>query len=195
MISEELWKKGYHLSDYLKVMEFNQKEMAHRVEDIRITSAEFQKLREFTQKRHFLVLAESWCKDCLMNIPIIAKIAEACVDVSLRIFPRSEFPELTNYFSQLGYSKVPLCWIVDESFNYCGHWMERPKSANRLIEKWHLENPELKELINNQLLSPEEKDKKIKPFSDMLLDDMWNWYDTRLQSETVDEFLSILAVQ
>ncbi len=195
MISEKLWKSGYPLPEYLKKIEFFQKEMNQRVNDIRITSSEFQKLREFTQTRYFLVLAESWCKDCLMNVPIIAKIVEACPNVTMRIFPRGEFPELTEYFSQQGFANIPLCWIVDENFNYCGHWMERPKSANRLIERWHLENPELRELKKDQTLTPEEKEKKIKPYSDMLLDEMWNWYDTGLQSETVGEFLTVLSNQ
>ncbi|MBE0686305.1 MAG: thioredoxin family protein [Anaerolineaceae bacterium] len=192
MITEEVWNRGLSLQEYIGRMEILQKEMQQRVNDLRITSAEFQKLKEFNQDRKILVVTEAWCKDCLMNLPIIAKMVEASPNVELKIFIRHENPELTLFFSQNGYNNIPLCWVMKKDFSFCGAWVERPQKAHFMLEKWKNDHPEYVEIQNDNTLSDEHKKLKIKPLSDLLLDEMWNWYDTELQSDTSREIQKIL---
>jgi hypothetical protein len=192
MITEEIWNRGLTIQEYIERMDIFQKEMRQRVNDLRITSAEFQKLREFNLVRKILVLTEDRCKDSLMNIPIIAKIVEASPSTEMKIFIRHENPELTQFFSQHGYNNIPLCWVMNSNFSFCGVWMERPKSANRMLVAWKNNHPDYLKIQNDITLSDEQKKIKIKPLSDLLLDEMWNWYDTELQSETSREFQNLL---
>jgi hypothetical protein len=192
MITKEIWNSGLSLKEYIGQMDTLQKEMQQRVNDLRITSAEFQKLREINQVRKILVLTEAWCKDSLMNLPIIAKIVEASPYTEMKIFIRHENPELTQFFSQHGYNNIPLCWVMKADFSFCGAWVERPQSAYRMLEAWKNNHPDYSEILNDNTLSDEQKKIKIKPLLDLLLDEMWNWYDTGLQSDTSREFQNIL---
>lgn len=193
MITERIWNTGMTSEEYVSQMNIYQKEMLQRINDLRITSAEFDRVRKIDQGRKLLVLTESWCKDCLMNLPIIIKIAEASEKIELRIFERSKNEELTTYFLSEGLSNIPICWIMNEDFSKRGHWVERPKKAYRLIDEWKLDHPELQTIEKDSSLTAEEKKEKKYPIMAKLLDEMWNWYDTELQSETVKEIYKILV--
>ncbi len=193
MITEKIWNNGLSLQEFVERMDIFQKEMQQRINDLRITSAEFQKLREFNQVRKILVLTEAGCKDSLMNLPIIAKIVEASPNIEMKIFIRHENPELTQFFSQNGYNNIPLIWVMKADFSFCGAWVERPQSAYRMLEAWKNDHPDYSEILNETKLSEEQKKIKIKPLADLLLDEMWNWYDTELQSDTSREIQKILT--
>lgn len=192
MITEEIWNRGLSLQEFIGRMDILQKEMQRRVNDIRITSAEFQKLKEFNQVRKILVLTEARCKDSLMNLPIIAKIVEASSTIEMKIFIKHENPELTQFFSHHGYNNIPLCWVMKADFSFCGVWMEQPQSAYRMVDAWKNAHPEYTKIQNDNTLSEEQKKTKLKPLSDLLLDEMWNWYDTGLQADTSREIQKIL---
>jgi len=193
MITENFWKSGMTSEEYVSQMNTYQKEMLQRIKDLRITSAEFDRVRNIDQGRKLLVLTEAWCKDSLMNLPIIIKIAEASEKIELRIFDRTNNEELTTYFKSEGLSNIPICWIMNEDFSTRGHWVERPKKAYRLIEEWIKAHPELQTIDNDPSLTPEEKTEKKYPITAKLLDEMWNWYDTEFQSETIKEIYKILV--
>lgn len=192
MITEEVWNRGMYLQEYIGRMDVFKKEMQQRVNNIRITSAEFHKLKEFTQVRKILVLTEAFCMDSLMNLPVIAKIVEASPHLEMKIFIRHENSELTHFISQNGYNNIPLCWVMKSDYSYCGAWVERPKSAYRMLDEWKINHPDYFDIKNDKTLSEEQKKIKLKPLSDQLLDDMWNWYDTGLQLDTSKEFQTIL---
>jgi hypothetical protein len=192
MVTEEIWDRGLTLAEYIRQMDTFQSEMQHRVNDIRVTSAEFQKLKAFNPGRKILVVTEAWCIDSLMNVPIIAKIVEASPNIEMKLIFRSEYPELIQYFSEQGYNKIPLCWVMKKDLSFCGAWVERPQSAYRMLDEWKKGNPDFLKIHNDSTLSKEEKKIKLKPLRDQLLDEMWNWYDTELQADTSREFQTIL---
>ncbi|MDO9088508.1 MAG: thioredoxin family protein [Anaerolineaceae bacterium] len=192
MINDQVWNTGLLLNDYIIKMDTYQKEMLQRINDIRITSAEFQRLKTLEKKRNILVLTESGCRDSLMNLPILAKIVEAAPCINLKLFTRSENRELTEFFALKGIHNIPVFWVMNDDFSYCGHWVERPKPAYRKIEEWKKENPEYDLIKSDMNISEAERVILIKPWSEKLLDEMWNWYDTELQSDTIIEIQNIL---
>jgi len=190
--SIEIWNKGLTLQEYIGRMDIFQKEMQQRVNDIRITSAEFQKLKDFNPVRKILVVTEAWCMDSLMNVPVIAKIVETSPNITMKIIFRHEHPGLSQYFSDQGYDNIPLCWVMHEEFSFCGAWVERPQSAYRKLDAWKKDHPDFLKIQKDSTLSKEEKKIKLKPHLEKLLDEMWNWYDTELQSDTSSEIQKIL---
>lgn len=187
MITKELWESGLTFNEYIAQMDVYQKEMRQRINDVYITSAEFDRLKNLEKTTKLLVLTEAWCKDSLMNLPIIIKIAEASPKIELRIFDRSKFANLTSFFKDQGLENIPLCWIMNEDFSKRGYWIERPKKAYRMLEQWKNDHPEFQSIAGDTTLNKEEKKEKMAPYLEKLLDEMWNWYDTELQSETVRE--------
>jgi len=134
-----------------------------------------------------LVFTEPWCADSLMNLPILLKMAECASNLEVRIFVRAQYPDLQKYFEDQGLKNIPLFWIMDHDFQPLGYWMERPKPAYPKIERWMQRNPEFGLIRNDASLSDEEKKIKLQPISDQFVDEMWNWYDTDLQSFTTSE--------
>ena len=192
MINQRVWEQGVSLEEYVNQMNVFQTQMRQRIKNIYITSAEFDRFKKIDEPIKILVMAEDNCKDSLMNIPIIAKISEASPKIELRIFDRSKFPELWEDFRAQGFVNIPICWMMKEDFTRVGVWVERPKKAYRMIEDWKRENPEFEAIKQDGSLSDDEKQLKLKPYMDQLLDEMWNWYDTELQSETVKELFDQL---
>src|SRR5690348_2887369 len=45
-----------------------------------------------------LAIVEDWCPDCVFNVPILARLAEASDPASLRIVRRGEFKSLADRF-------------------------------------------------------------------------------------------------
>lgn len=192
MISQLLWEQGSSIQEYVNQMKIYQKQMQQRLINIYITSAEFERFKNIEERTKILVLTEEWCKDSLMNLPIIAKISEASPNIELRIFDRVKFPALTEYFRNEGFINIPICCLMHDDFDPIGVWLERPKRAYRMLENWRLDNPEVEEIKQDSSISDEEKEVKLKPYMDQLLDEMWNWYDTELQSETVKELFDLI---
>lgn len=71
------WEQGITLPGLIEVMEVNREAMARRYHAITLTVEEKARLAGLTAPRKLLVLTEEWCSDCLMNLPILAKIVEA----------------------------------------------------------------------------------------------------------------------
>ncbi len=108
MITNEIWNKGLTLQEYIGRMDIFQKEMQQRVNDIRITSAEFQKLKDFNPVRKMLVITEAWCMDSLMNVPVIAKIVEASPNITMKIIFRHEHSGIVSIFFRTGVRQYSL---------------------------------------------------------------------------------------
>lgn len=189
---EELWEQGMDIAQYLGHMDQYQKEMKNRLRDVRITPSECQRMREYLKVRKLFILSDPGCSDCLMNIPIIVKMIECAPNITYRIYDRNIFPAFKSYLLEKNLNKIPLCYILDQDFNPVNFWMERPKSANKLMDQWKTENPDYEILKNSSIANDESKMRRLKTLKSMYLDEMWNWYDTNLQSETIKEVLAKL---
>ena len=192
MIDSRLWESGYTLEAYVNHITHYKKEMQERLKDLRITPSECQKLKLFSPRRNILVLTESWCPDSLMNLPVLAKIVECAPSLTLRIFLRDENPQLGEFFINQGITRIPVFWLMDEEFTPLGYWMERPKNAYKKVAGWKQENPELEQLKQDQTLDEDTRRMKLKGVVARYVDEMWNWYDTGLQSDTLTEIAEIL---
>ena len=192
MIDSNLWNKGYTITEYVDLMDCYQKEMKVRLRDIRITQSECQKLKSINSPIKVLVFTESWCPDCLMNLPVLVKMADCFTEMEIRVFIRKENPELEDYFNGFQIENIPIFWVMDENFTEIGNWVERPKTAKRKIDRWKLENPEYDQIKMDDSLDPIDRKEKLAPLKAQFLDEMWNWYDTGLQSDTLTEIYAIL---
>ncbi len=195
MIDLALWSQGLSVQTYITTSPHFQKELVERVQDVRLTPFEKERLKSLEKDFKVFVLTETWCSDSLMNVPILAKIEEVCQKLEVRIFPRTQFEGLTQFFIEQGYPQIPVFWFTDQDFNPVGVWMERPKGAIRKIKMWHAVNPEFAEIKDDPNLSEEDRKGKLQPFLDDLIDEMWNWYDTGLQSETIGDIFTILGLR
>jgi hypothetical protein len=192
MVDAWFWEKGYTIAQYVDRMRHYQKEMQERLRDLRITPSECQKLKIFTSPRKILILTESWCADSLMNIPVVVKMAECAPNLEIKVYIRSENPDLVDYFHGKQVEKIPVFWIMDGDYEMVGYWSERPKAAYKMVARWKQENPEFDRIRLDEKLEPTERFRQFAPYKAKYVDEMWNWYDTGLQSDTINEVFTIL---
>ncbi|MBI2952969.1 MAG: thioredoxin family protein [Chloroflexi bacterium] len=127
-----------------------------------------------------LALAEDWCPDVVRGLPVAAHIAEACPDMELRVFPRDENLDLMDrYLNQGQFRSIPTFVFFDEQFRELGRWVERPVSANRIVQ-------ELKDLQSRQNMSVEQ----AKALRRQRLSEI---FAERLADDTIREIREVLS--
>jgi len=98
-----------------------------------ITAASFKKM-------HWLVITEGWCGDAAQSVPALAEIARLFSDkVELKVILRDEDTTLIDQFLTNGGRSIPILIILDEHFQYLGHWGPRPLEAQTLFTRLKVE--------------------------------------------------------
>lgn len=82
-----------------------------------------------------LVICEDWCGDAVRHVPVLARVAEVCPPLELRIFARDRHPELMDRYLTEGKRKIPVFVFFDGEGKERGRWVERPAAATRLLQE------------------------------------------------------------
>ncbi len=82
-----------------------------------------------------LAIGEDWCGDVYRELPIVARLADAC-GIELRIFIRDKNPDVMDEFlSNNGKSRaIPVFVFYTDDLQYIGRFVERPASAQAEID-------------------------------------------------------------
>lgn len=143
-----------------------------------------------------VVMTEDWCGDSANVLPYLARLAEA-VDVPLRVFRRSDVPELKAWLEDDGTDHIPVVSVVvpengaARSFVELVRWVERPSSASERYAAWSHEHPELDQLRAERDTSEEADRAYLKVYS-RLLRAMGTWYTGGLWRDIGREIASEL---
>lgn len=192
-IFSHYWSKGMSLGSFISSMEVNQSTMQRRIDEIQLTPDQMDALSRFHSPRCLAVISEAWCSDSLMNLPILAHVTQALPDCTLRVFPRSQIPELRTHWEGRGFTHIPLCVFMGEHLEELGVWMERPAAMQPFMDKWKRAHPEVAAIRADTGLTSEHKRERLAPFTDALLIEMESWYSHALQDEVIKEILTLLA--
>jgi thiol-disulfide isomerase/thioredoxin len=96
-----------------------------------------------------LALSEPWCPDCVLHIPLLAKMADVSPHVQLMIFPRDQDERLSEHLALVGKKVIPAALFMDGDFHEIGRWYERPAVVQNLFRTAGEE--ELKEIKRKYL--------------------------------------------
>jgi thiol-disulfide isomerase/thioredoxin len=88
---------------------------------------------------YWLLIGDDWCIDCVAFAPVAARLAEAS-KVQLKLFKRSDHPELAETYKHHNKVKTPALVFFDQRFNEVGRWIERPKAAQQYVNELGREN-------------------------------------------------------
>ncbi|MFQ5585048.1 MAG: thioredoxin family protein [Calditrichia bacterium] len=107
-------------------------------------------LGKINSPQTWMVITEDWCGDSAQSLPIIARFSECNPNISLKIIPRDENPEIMNRYLTRGKRSIPKLVVFNERGNELFRWGPRPAEAQALferLEKEGIERPQiLKEL-------------------------------------------------
>jgi thiol-disulfide isomerase/thioredoxin len=82
-----------------------------------------------------LALSESWCGDCVENLPVFAKVASEYPFLCLLIVPRDTNLDIMDRYLTDGKRTIPVFVFFDESGEEFGRFIERPPGAHRFLDE------------------------------------------------------------
>ena len=85
-------------------------------ERVVLTTAQRQLLAGFVRRMPVLVLAGTWCGDCVNQCPIFARFAEAAPVIEPRFLDRDVLPEIAAHLKVCGGQRVPVAAFFSEDF-------------------------------------------------------------------------------
>lgn len=82
---------------------------------------------------HLLVLSEDWCGDAVNTVPVVARLAERCPNVDLRVLARDLNPDLMDSHLTGRSRSIPVIIALDEAYEERGWWGPRPTALQRWV--------------------------------------------------------------
>ena len=82
---------------------------------------------------HLLVLSEDWCGDAVNTVPVVARLAERCGNVDLRVLARDTNPDIMDAHLTGRSRSIPVIIALDETFRERGWWGPRPTALQRWV--------------------------------------------------------------
>ncbi len=195
MVNLEFWQGGLSLEQYVDSMAHKQEPMRRRLKSVTLSHVEQAAFSGLPDPIYVLVMTEDWCLDSLMNLPILAAIANAAPVMQIRIFPRSLNPDLQSEFAARGIQNIPLFVFYDADFREIGLWVERSQAAHGWNAAWNAANPQLDAILHDASLTKDERRSMLAPLTARKQLEVEQAYAQKLQSATVAEIQAILVGQ
>lgn len=105
----------------------------------RLTDEQVKLVGAFTRQMKVLVSSGVWCGDCVQQIPLLEKIAEASNGtIDLRIVDRDEHSDLAEQIQICGGMRVPVAIFMAEDFELVSLFGDRTLTRYRAIAKKQL---------------------------------------------------------
>ena len=90
-------------------------------------------LKSWVRDMNVLVVAGTWCGDCVNQCPIFEHFAAATPKIRVRYFDRDDNPDLTAELQTCGGARVPVVVFLSEDGQFCGRYGDRTLAAYRNI--------------------------------------------------------------
>jgi thiol-disulfide isomerase/thioredoxin len=100
-------------------------------DSISLTEAQQEQLAGFVREMKVIVLAGTWCGDCVNQCPIFQKFAEASDKIRIRYFDRDDHPDLAERLQTCGAPRVPAVLFLSEDNYVCGRAGDRTLAKYR----------------------------------------------------------------
>ena len=129
-----LFHTGYDFESYLAKLKDDGLKFGSRYEKTVLPDPVIQFFQKLDAPLHILLLSEPWCPDCVLHVPLLARMAEIGALTQLMIFPRDQYPDLADTFAVDGKKIIPAAIFLNEQFTEIGRWYERPSAVQRALE-------------------------------------------------------------
>ena len=152
----------FTFQDYLNFNQAVDTQKQRQIFDQTTLSQEcLQQLKKVTTEQHFLVLAEPFCPDCLIFVPIVEKMAQANPYIKLKYLPRSELDNKAK-FDSLKQQKV-----VKETYNIPSLFKITPQQTT-VIYKEFPEKLKQEMLANNDKFEQMKQDYRLGKYQQLI---------------------------
>jgi len=127
------WSQGLPYADFLERHgDAEQRRRWQACHDlVALTPEQREILQGFQRHMKVLVLAGTWCGDCVNQCPVFDHFASASEKIGLRFFDRDEHADLAQDLTTCGGQRVPAVAFVSEDDHLCGRYGDRTLSKYR----------------------------------------------------------------
>ena len=98
-----------------------------------LTPDQVELLGGFTRTLNLLVVAGTWCGDCVNQCPTFDRIAQATGTINLRFLDRDARPDVGDALAVNGGHRVPMLLALSEDFEEVLRYGERTLSSYRKL--------------------------------------------------------------
>jgi hypothetical protein len=123
--------------DFLKKhgTEAHQQRWANMEPRVQLTAEQRELVGGFVREMNVFCLSGAWCGDCVNQVPILKRIAEASPKVTLRLLDREANPALRDALVMNGGARVPAVVFLSEDWQVCGVAGDRVVAYYRQMAK------------------------------------------------------------
>ena len=100
---------------------------------VSLSDAQKALLGSFKRQMKVIVMAGTWCGDCVNQCPMFEHFAQACPLINIRYFDRDANPDLAAAMQTCGAARVPSVVFLSEDGHVCGRYGDRTLSKYRSI--------------------------------------------------------------
>jgi thiol-disulfide isomerase/thioredoxin len=100
---------------------------------VSLTAGQAGLVRGFARRMPVLCVSGTWCGDCVQQVPILAKIAEASPAVDLRFLERDARMDVAERMKVCGGHRVPVLAFMNEDFEFVAFAGDRTLSRYRAL--------------------------------------------------------------
>lgn len=138
---QSIYLEGVSFDAYLDGVRANASEFHQVYERLRFVASDAES-RVFQPGTRALVFCEPYCADCVINLPLIARLASASTGAELRVVGRDMHQAVADRFpGRDGISRVPTVILFDSQQRLIGYWSERGKSDHAWMEEFTRSDP------------------------------------------------------
>jgi len=138
---EQVYEHGLRLASYQARMRVHVCAFNDLYERLAFVRGEQIRKPPFAACR-ILILTEDYCIDSVLNVPLIARLAEASPGAQLRIASRDANAELAGCFpGRGGVSRLPTVIFLGRSKQVLGYWSERSKRDHEWMTMFLARDP------------------------------------------------------
>jgi len=121
--------------EYVKTGDEHQIESWTKIYDqATLTDAQRALIERFTREMHVVVVSGVWCGDCVQQLPLLARIAEANPEkIHLRFVDRDAHMDLAQQLQINGGTRVPVALFLAEDFEPVSIFGDRTLTRYRAI--------------------------------------------------------------
>lgn len=183
-MEREWLERSLSFAGYLGKADMNVPTMKANFDDTQVSGEDHRYFSWLSSKLapgsiKILAISESWCGDCVENLPVIAKLASLYPCLGLHVFSRDDNLDIMDKYLTDGKRTIPVFVLFDEAGTEIGRFIERPGGARDFLAA---EMAKLKGL-------PEEERKKA---SYGVRTRLRKLYKTGFRDETIREIRGLL---
>jgi hypothetical protein len=162
--------------------------MRERLASVDVSGADRAALAASGQTVRVSVFTEDDCGDSVLSLPILASVVDSAPGLEMRIFVRSQSPDLNEHYTGRGITSIPAVSFMDENLEEFGVWVERSQAAHEQLGRLRESHA-----AAHASLAEDEVKAAWKAAAVTRQQEMAQWYADGGQQATVDEFKTILS--